>query len=114
VSTDEDVPVEVILSGSDPEGATLTSVVSTIPLRGTLNQWVNGGDNRGALIAADEDGVFTSTLVTDPNQRVMFTPALDEFGDQYDTFTFFVDDGDKKSGLNTVQVSVRSDEDRYV
>mmetsp|Transcript_15903 Transcript_15903/g.40714 ORF Transcript_15903/g.40714 Transcript_15903/m.40714 type:complete len:3398 (+) Transcript_15903:1469-11662(+) len=111
VITDEDVPVEVVLSGTDPEGQPLSSVVTTLPLRGSLNQWVASGDHRGALIQADENGVFSSTPVTDAGQRVMFTPAPDEFGDQYDTFTFYVDDGDKKSGLNTVQVSVNPVED---
>jgi hypothetical protein len=77
VSTDEDVPVAITLTGSDPDSSLLTFAVETQPTHGTLS---------GA--APD----------------LTYTPDADFNGS--DSFTFSVSDGDLGSGLATVDITV--------
>ncbi|MDD2764572.1 MAG: Ig-like domain-containing protein [Opitutaceae bacterium] len=77
VTTDEDTPVSLTLSGQDPEGATLAYVVTVPPAHGTL-----GG-------AAPD---------------LVYTPAADFNG--ADSFAFKVSDGEADSAEAAVSLSV--------
>jgi len=70
VSTDEDTPVTITLTGSDPDGDSLTFSIATDPTNGLV----------GSIVSIDS----TSASVT-------FTPDADFVGD--DSFTFEVSDG---------------------
>ncbi len=77
VSTQQDTPVEIILSGSDPDGNPLTYTVATLPTQGVLSG-------------------------TPPN--VTYTPASGYTG--ADSFTFTVNDGTVDSAAATVTITV--------
>lgn len=77
IGTSEDVPVQITLSGSDPEGQDLTYSIASGPARGNL--------------------VGTAPYVT-------YTPALDTAGP--DSFTFTVFDGVGTSAPATVDIGV--------
>ena len=126
----EDTPTEVLLSGFylffffsfffphlfffffllglDFEGALLTAYVDTLPTRGTLNQYdASQPDNKGEPIVANANSIFTQTLVTDSQNRVVFTPSLNEFGENsYTTFTYLVNDGIAFSNLGIGSIAV--------
>lgn len=78
VSTNEDVPLGILLKGTDVENSHLTFVIVTEPLHGTV----------------------TGTW---PNQT--YRPAADYFGP--DHFTFAVSDGELTSSTATVTINVR-------
>ncbi len=79
VTTDENVGVPIMLTGSDIEGPTLTFIVATQPAHGTLT---------GAAPA------------------LTYTPALNYSGP--DSFTFTVNDGEQSSQAATVTIDVHS------
>lgn len=73
----EDTPIDLVLTGSDPDGDPLTASVVQHPQFGALTG-------------------------TPPNLR--YTPAADYFGP--DSFTFKVTDGALESGIATVSITV--------
>ena len=77
VTTDEDEPVSVTLSGTDPDGSTLTYKVETQPAHGTL---------------------------TGNAPKLTYTPDKNYSGG--DSFTFSVSDGKKTSALATVTLNI--------
>ncbi len=77
VTSDEDVPVAVTLTGSDPDGNPLTYAVATQPLYGALSG-------------------------TAPN--LTYTPGGDYHGG--DSFTFTVNDGQLTSAPATVSITI--------
>ena len=77
VTTDEDTPVAITLTGSDPDGNTLTYAVATQPLQGVLS---------GSA----------------PN--LIYTPASNTNG--LDSFTFTVSDGQATSAPATVHLTI--------
>jgi hypothetical protein len=81
VSTDQDVVVDITLTGSDPDGDTLTFAIATGPTSGTLSGTLDG------------DELVTYT----PNAG--FTGA--------DSFTFTVNDGTQDSAPATVSITVQ-------
>jgi 2',3'-cyclic-nucleotide 2'-phosphodiesterase (5'-nucleotidase family) len=80
VTTNEDVPVAIPLSASDPDGDPLTSAIVTAPLHGVLS------------------GTFPA---------LTYTPAPNYYGS--DSFTFQVNDGTVNSNLATVSITVLMD-----
>ena len=104
----EDTPTVVVLNGLDFEGALLFAVIDTLPTRGTLNQYdPSQPDGIGEPIAANENDIFTQTRVTDSQNRVIFTPSLNEFGENsYTTFTYLVNDGIAFSNLGIGSIAV--------
>jgi len=84
VMTDEDTPVTITLTGSDPDGQPLTFTIVTPPAHGSL-------------------GPLTSPTAT--SVQVVYTPILDYNGP--DAFTFQVDDGNGGTGTATVTLSVK-------
>ena len=84
VMTDEDTPVTITLTGSDPDGQPLTFTIVTPPAHGSL-------------------GPLTSPTAT--SVQVVYTPALDYNGP--DAFTFQVDDGNGGTSTATVTLSVK-------
>jgi len=75
VETDEDMPVEIVLSGSDPDGDSITFSIESQPTNGSL----------GPLTVVDAS---TATVV--------YTPSADFNGS--DTFTYIVNDSHMDSG----------------
>ncbi|HTG35326.1 MAG TPA: cadherin domain-containing protein [Thermoanaerobaculia bacterium] len=84
VMTDEDTPVTITLTGSEPDGQPLTFTIVTPPAHGSL-------------------GPLTSPTAT--SVQVVYTPALDYNGP--DAFTFQVDDGNGGTSTATVTLSVK-------
>jgi VCBS repeat-containing protein len=84
VMTDEDAPVTITLTGSDPDSHPLTFTIVTPPAHGSL-------------------GPLTSPTAT--SVQVVYTPALDYNGP--DSFTFQVDDGNGGTSTATVTLSVK-------
>jgi len=78
---DEDTPITLNLTGVDLDDANnvFTAYIKDLPTRGSLYQ---------------SDGVtlinVTNTAVTDPNNQVIFVPALNENGDAYSSFSYYV------------------------
>ncbi len=81
-STDEDTPVTITLTGSDPDGDSLIFSIATDPANGML----------GSIVSIDS----TSASVT-------YTPDVDFVGD--DSFTFDVSDGSLVA-TGTVNITV--------
>jgi alpha-tubulin suppressor-like RCC1 family protein len=89
----------ITLAATDLNTEALTYRIQTLPTRGTLYQCDAGA--RGALITPN-------TTVTDPNARVIFAPAADEFGRPYASFTFVANDGTIDSIPATVTVNIQN------
>ncbi len=83
VETDEDTPVTITLTGSDPNSDPLTFTIVTPPVHGSL-------------------GPLTSPTAT--SVQVEYTPALNYNGP--DSFTFQVDDGHGGTDTATVTLTV--------
>lgn len=77
VSTPEDIPKSIVLTGSDPDGDTISFQIASGPSHGTLKG-------------------------TAPN--LVYTPALNYFGD--DSFTFRAYDGKAYSDSATISITV--------
>ncbi|MCK6491250.1 MAG: Ig-like domain-containing protein, partial [Planctomycetes bacterium] len=106
----EDADTVLTLAGSDPDGDDLDVFVASLPNRGWLFPTVDGATIAGpALTAAD-----LPWRVGDPQHRVVFRPARDDFGSNRSQFTFQVDDGAIRSYAATVTVSVESVNDAPV
>ena len=80
VSTEEDTPVTITLTGSDPDGDALTFAIATQPSKGGLG------------------------TINQSTGEVTYTPGANENG--ADTFTFTVSDGEKTSAPATVTVNL--------
>ncbi len=80
VSTEEDTPVTITLTGNDPEGDALTFAIATQPSKGGLG------------------------TINQSTGEVTYTPGANENG--ADTFTFTVSDGEKTSAPATVTVNL--------
>ena len=85
VTTSEDVPIGIVLSGADADGDPLTYTVTTAPARGTLSG----------------TGAFRT-----------YTPQANQFG--VDSFTFVVSDGRSQSATATVNITVSAVNDAPV
>jgi peptidoglycan/xylan/chitin deacetylase (PgdA/CDA1 family) len=79
VNTTEETPVEITLTGSDPDGDTLVYSVTSNPQNGTLSG--------------------TAPTVT-------YTPFTGFFGD--DSFTFEVDDGNGGMATGTIRITINA------
>ncbi|HEU5329360.1 MAG TPA: Ig-like domain-containing protein, partial [Thermomicrobiales bacterium] len=79
ITTAADTPATITLTGSDPEGGTLTYSVVTGPAHGVLG-------------------------VIDGNHRVVYTPASGYSGP--DSFTFKVNDGAQDSTAATISITI--------
>jgi hypothetical protein len=83
-TTDEDTPVTITLTGSDPDSNPLTFSIVTPPAHGSL-------------------GPLTSPTAT--SVQVVYTPSLDYNGP--DSFTFQVSDGNGGTSTATVTLDVK-------
>ncbi|MFW2380731.1 MAG: Ig-like domain-containing protein, partial [Acidimicrobiales bacterium] len=86
VATDEDTPIEIVLSGTDPNDDPLTFEVASVPANGTLSS-------------------VGLPFVT-------YTPDTDFFG--ADEFTFTVSDGEFTSPAATIGITVLAENDAPV
>ena len=91
VMTNENVPLPITLSGSDPDGDPLTFTTTLPPANGTL----------GAITSV---GIETAT--------VLYTPNTDYDGP--DSFTFQVDDGQGGTATAVVTITVKKVADLMV
>ncbi|MAT41911.1 MAG: hypothetical protein CL609_06190 [Anaerolineaceae bacterium] len=85
LSTNEDIPLEITLTGSDIENDLLSFIVQNNP----------------------EHGILTGTA---PN--LTYTPTLNYYGE--DSFTFIVNDGDLNSEVATITITVNAINDAPV
>jgi hypothetical protein len=92
VSTQEDVPLVITLTGSDPEGASLTYAITRPPSNGSL----------GSVIP-QPDGSADVTYTPDPNFNTSGSPP--------DSFEFTVNDGALTSLPATVSITVQAQPD---
>ncbi|MBT5926868.1 MAG: hypothetical protein HOH33_09630, partial [Verrucomicrobia bacterium] len=99
--TEEDVPLLIILNGSDVNGDTLQAVVTTLPLQGSLYQ-TSDGTTLGILITQ------TPTTVTDSGNRVIYVPPTNQFGPNLGDFEFRVFDGLASSAPVAVNIEGQS------
>jgi alpha-tubulin suppressor-like RCC1 family protein len=90
--------VTITLTGSDVNNDLLSFKVSTLPVAGTLYQYVGGG--RGAPILTND------TPITDPGRKVVFVPAADSYATSYASFQFVVSDGDLLSPPADVTINI--------
>ena len=88
----------VTLSGFDLDGDALSPRITTLPVGGTLYQYLSG--SRGALIANPD------TYVTDANWRLIFAPATNAFGSPYSSFQFVANDGSADSAPATAWINM--------
>lgn len=68
------------LSGTDSLGGALEYVISRLPLRGTLKDYLN----------PDSTSVTVGYAIPSSGRKIRFTYALNATGDPYDTFGFYV------------------------
>jgi alpha-tubulin suppressor-like RCC1 family protein len=89
--------VVITLTGSDPNTDAFTLRLATLPTRGALYQYDNGG--RGAAIVAP------GTIVSDAQGRVIFAPDSESIGSNpYASFGFLTNDGDLDSPTAVVTI----------
>ncbi|GDY22561.1 hypothetical protein LBMAG56_39080 [Verrucomicrobiota bacterium] len=99
VTGNEDTDVVITLRGNDPTPADgFTALIVTLPNNGTLYQCNYGF--RGAPITT------LSLVVTDPQHRVVYVPALQGNGKAFDGFDFSVLDGDQESAAARVTINI--------
>jgi hypothetical protein len=91
VTTDEDTPQDITLSGTDTDGDSLTFMVGSGPEHGSLG-------TIGAPSCTTSGGISTCTAT------VTYTPTGDYNGP--DSFTFVVNDGTADSDEATVTITV--------
>ncbi|MFO0840741.1 MAG: Ig-like domain-containing protein [Phycisphaerae bacterium] len=97
VSTNEDTNLSITLSGSDPEGAGLRYVVTSLPTRGALRDASNS-----ATIQASQ----LPYMLISSGRVVQYVPNSNVNG--ADSFAFKTDDGALQSAAATVNVNVIS------
>ncbi len=93
VQTNEDVNVTVTLSGADPDGDTLSFVVTQLPANGSLFD--------GAHQIVNADLPYT---VQDAAHQLSYHPAADAYGP--DSFNYRTTDGSAESPSATVSITV--------
>ncbi len=91
--------VTVTLTAEDPESDPYTCSVSRVPLKGKLYQY-NPSGVRGSEILTN------GTALNDAQQRVIFAPQADDFGNPYTTFDFVAGDGQLSSGAATITITM--------
>jgi hypothetical protein len=79
VTTLENTPATIVLAGNDPTGKSLSAVISSLPIGGTLYQTTASG-SQGAAITS------VNTVVAGP---LVYVPAADANGSPYDGFSFY-------------------------
>jgi uncharacterized repeat protein (TIGR01451 family) len=85
----------ISMRGTDPNGDPLRFRVSAQPPTGTLYQFTNGA--RGDAI---------KDMVADPGGRVIFAPAMNDYGSPYASFSFVANDGEADSAAAPVTISI--------
>lgn len=88
----------ITLTGYDMNLEPLRFRIKTLPALGTLYQYDNG--SRGPAI------ISTNTIVTDPDNRILFAPATNTTGTPYTSFQFAAHDGLALSTSATITLNV--------
>ena len=94
------INLKITLSGTDADGAALSSIVTSLPAFGHLYQYVAG--SRGLAI------LDTYTPVSDPGGQIIFVPDAGGQGTPYASFQFVVTDGISISTPATITINVAS------
>ena len=94
VSANEDVTMDITLSGSDNDGNDLSYIITGLPTNGTLTQYSGGSISS------------TGTTVSDASNRVKYVSASNGNGNGHGNFAFKVNDGTVDSDAATVTVNV--------
>jgi len=85
----EDIPTLVTFDGSDPDGDSLTAIVTALPAQGTLCPTSDGLTPSGPAITEAQ----LPWTVTDPQRRAIYVPEPFAFGDAMAKIAFAVSDG---------------------
>jgi hypothetical protein len=93
-TTDEDVALDIVLTGSDPEADALTVLL-----------WDGAASTTGSITTAS-GGTVTIAATTDDLATATYTPLADYFGE--DSFEYVVNDGAVDSAATTVNLTVTS------
>jgi len=113
VTGTEDQSLPITLQGTDADGDTLTAIITSLPLVGTLCQ-TDDGVTPGAAI------LTVPTVVTNPGRKVIYKPLADDFGTSRATFSFRVLDGVFNSAPANITINLtgvndapRAQDDHY-
>ncbi|HZR16349.1 MAG TPA: hypothetical protein VFE51_03400, partial [Verrucomicrobiae bacterium] len=82
----------------DPNGDPVSTRVAQLPTLGTMYQYAAG--TRGQPV------LYSNTLISDPNGRVIFVPSVNGFGSPYSSFSFVANDGQVDSEPGTIVINV--------
>jgi hypothetical protein len=104
VTGNEDTDITITLSGTDADGHTLSMLISTLPVNGSLYQTADG-TTRGTQITS------VPTTVADASKRVIYAPPANGNGTGHGNFGFKVNDGLVDSPEATVTVNVTATND---
>lgn len=99
VTTSEDEPVTLTLAANDSGTPTFTFVVTRLPPVGKLYQVTADGGPGSALTTAP-------SIVSDPQNRMIYVPPLNRSGSNLDSLNFKASDGNSLSDVATVTISV--------
>jgi len=101
LSTNEDVQLLVVLSGTDVNTDSLKSVITILPSQGQLYQTDDGTSLGDAITVVPME-------VSDDQNRVIYLPPLNKYGEAMGDFSFRVNDGRALSAPALVEIEVIS------
>lgn len=104
LSTPEDTNLTITFSGNDVNGDTISSLVSSLPLHGTLYQTTDG-------ITPGDAIAIVPASVTDSEHRVIYVPEANNNGVGVGTFSFITNDGTADSSEASVTIDVTAVQD---
>ncbi len=99
LSTPENTPLTIALSGTDADNDPLTASITFLPLNGRLFQTPDG-------IAFGAPITTNNTVVSNSLRKLIYLPATNSYGNGVGTFFFNVSDGRTNSTSAAVSINV--------
>ena len=107
ISAAEDMDKTITLKASDVEGRALAYKISTLPLNGYLFQTTDGKTRGDSILSVP-------TNVTSDSAQVIFSSALNEYGNNYGNFGFRSFSGSAISSEAIVSINVAAVNDQPI